>query len=557
MTSELPPGLQAWAPSLGFLDVDTALHIGPLVRRLDALVRRVDATEAPEGEPDGFGGLSRRGDPERMLLSEWLLADEMPLEFMRRAASAELLHLRTVTRRPTGRGRVAVLADVGPDQLGAPRLVQLAALIVLHRRAAARGSELAIGLTSEPPGGWHTGELPELYEAWRRGHAPVPTAGEAFASWTAAADAEDELWVLTGQPVEAGSARLLTIQEAEWGEDGVTGVDVRLRQQRVRLPVPAGKISVRALRGQALRRQGGPARAAAPIGSFSWPLFPSSDRRLVMRGERPEEIVVVTLPQDRTRSGKLRRHRLDAPVVAAASIGRRLVALVRDGEHIRGRTIGKELGYVAQTAFEADAVGLGVPDPGQPDRLEPLLYDRGALLCRLDGQWWRIAFDEEPQALDLITAGPTPVRDLARTVRLGGEHLFDGSTIIGYGVHRGSVRAVAATHGVAWSQDRRWYIRGEGLRPSCVHVDEDRDVLGLWTLGREDDPALVTRSRAGMILRVETESSSTTLTRWSGIAIAHAVHPGQPLLAVQRDEDLVEIADLRDGELLMTVRAAE
>ena len=120
LTSDLPPGLQPWAPSLAFLSVEAALHLGPLVRRIDALVRRHDAHAAAEGEPDGYGDLTRRGHPEQLLLSEWLLADEVPLEFMRRAAARELLHVARATRAPQPRGSVAVLADTGPDQVGRP-----------------------------------------------------------------------------------------------------------------------------------------------------------------------------------------------------------------------------------------------------------------------------------------------------------------------------------------------------------------------------------------------------------------------------------------------------
>ena len=114
VSSELPPALRPWAESLAFLTVEAALHIGPLVRRLDALVRRHDATHAAQGEPDGYGGLTNRGHPERLLLSEWLLAEELPLEFLRRAASRELLHINPTFRTPQPEGRVAVFCDVGP-----------------------------------------------------------------------------------------------------------------------------------------------------------------------------------------------------------------------------------------------------------------------------------------------------------------------------------------------------------------------------------------------------------------------------------------------------------
>jgi hypothetical protein len=557
MTSELPPGLQGWGPSLGFLTVEAALHLGPPVRRLDALIRRLDATEALTGEPDGFGGLSRRGEPERMLLSEWLLADELPMEFMRRAAAAELLHLRPVTRRPHGRGRVAVVADTGPDQLGASRLVQLAALIVLHRRAAARRSELVLGLAGTSPGTWREGDMPRLYEAWRAGHRADLPDPATLPEWLAGAAAGEEVWVLAGPRFAAGAAghpRLLTIREAEWGEAGVTGVDVRLRDQRVRLRVPGGPVSVQALRGAALRRRDtaglvGNVRLGGPM------LFPSNDRRLVLRGERVQELLVATIPASPGREGRVRTHRFSAPVVAAAAAGRRLVALVRDGRAFRVRVVGKPLDDVAEIAFSLPEEDVGPPPLDGSAPLGTLLQYRGGLLWQDGDVWWHLRARRAPERLDLVAAGPSRVVGDPHRLELRGRHLSDNDTLVGYEVDRDALRVRVGTEAVAWSCDRRWYIRGHDVRPSCVIVDEEHEVLGLVTLDRQDDPALVTRSRAGMILRLEAEKSVKTLTRVCGPALDHAVHPLRPLLAIRRDEEHVQVADLNTGEVLATVRA--
>ena len=135
--SGLPASLAPWAESLQALTPELAIALGPMVRRLDELVTAREPSTAEDGMFAGYGGLSRRGRPERMLASQWLLADEVPEEFTRRAAVGELLHLAPEYQSARARGRVVVLADTGPSQAGAGRLVQLACMIVLHRRRLA------------------------------------------------------------------------------------------------------------------------------------------------------------------------------------------------------------------------------------------------------------------------------------------------------------------------------------------------------------------------------------------------------------------------------------
>src|SRR5919197_166509 len=150
--AELPPALAPWAPALSALTPELAVTLGPMVRRLDDMISTYDPDSGGSGPLDGYEGLVWRGPPERLLASKWMLADELPFEFLRRAVTGELLYLAPARRRDRGRGRVVILVDAGPAQLGAARLVQLAALVVLHRRAAARRSELAVGILGEEAG---------------------------------------------------------------------------------------------------------------------------------------------------------------------------------------------------------------------------------------------------------------------------------------------------------------------------------------------------------------------------------------------------------------------
>ena len=83
----LPPALAPWAPFLADFPLDVGAALGLLAQRIAALLGPGgEDGNANEGEVDGYDGLTRRGLPERMLLSDWLLADEAPDEWARRAA---------------------------------------------------------------------------------------------------------------------------------------------------------------------------------------------------------------------------------------------------------------------------------------------------------------------------------------------------------------------------------------------------------------------------------------------------------------------------------------
>jgi hypothetical protein len=147
----LPPSLSAWAGYLKIFPDEVSLALGPIIQRVSMLIGSLHPQlNQSEGEPDGFDGLNRRGTYERLLLSEWMLADELEDEFMRRAVMGEHLFLNRAHSSPTGTRASMALFDAGPSQLGSPRIAHIAALIVLANRADSAGSTFSWGVLQHP-----------------------------------------------------------------------------------------------------------------------------------------------------------------------------------------------------------------------------------------------------------------------------------------------------------------------------------------------------------------------------------------------------------------------
>ena len=88
----LPAPLEPWTLWLNLFPAELVPAVGALLLRLDPLVGKLNtATLARGADPDGLGNIVRRGHYERLLLSEWAIADVEPDEFIRRAGSGELL----------------------------------------------------------------------------------------------------------------------------------------------------------------------------------------------------------------------------------------------------------------------------------------------------------------------------------------------------------------------------------------------------------------------------------------------------------------------------------
>jgi hypothetical protein len=232
---DLPRALMPWASLLSLFPNDLIDALAPLVQRLDLAVGPMRAnSRAGRGEPDGFQGLSRRGNPERLLLSEWLLAEEMPDEFLRRAAMGEQAFLLLAQTAPAGGRRSVVLFDAGPGQIGSPRLAHLVALLVLARRAETAGAGFAWGIAQKP-------DIPLLSVV------SAATIGELLSARTSksvtAHDLEqwhkmvsgtcdvDDFWLVGDMPTGGPSMAVLRVEDV---------FDPAVRQVRVTVCRPTG-----------------------------------------------------------------------------------------------------------------------------------------------------------------------------------------------------------------------------------------------------------------------------------------------------------------------------
>jgi hypothetical protein len=169
-----PHQLSAWQPWLSWFDTDHIAALLPLLRTLDTSVSALCGQQLA-GEPEfaGLEDLRRRGNYQRLLLSEWIYADEVPDEFLRRAAQGEHLFLEPSFRQPKAAQPVYAIFDCGPSQLGAARLIHIALWIVLARRAQNKATEFRF------------------------------QAAQADGDWRVARDVEDLRWLLTQRSFSA------------------------------------------------------------------------------------------------------------------------------------------------------------------------------------------------------------------------------------------------------------------------------------------------------------------------------------------------------------------
>jgi hypothetical protein len=544
MTVHLPAPLAPWTSELSVLDPKFAASLGPLLRVLDDLTARHDHDPADSGILDGYSGITLRGMPERILASEWALADEFPMEFLRRASGGELLYTAPAYQAERKRGRVAVLVDAGPDQLGAGRLVQLAALVVLHRRATGRGGDLMVGTLGDSPGNWSEGDVRRVLRNWltaRRRHDPEPAEVDAWSEGLAAAD---EMWLLTGPRLARrlpGRANMLVSAEAKWDADGATAVRITLDEITRELPLPDRRLSVKALRGAAFHEE---RVVGAPAVGMRFPTFASADPRLLARGDDPDELVSIHVPSKPRQPTKLRRYRFPGPVLAASYLGGRLVGLVAHGGELRAHVIGKNLGRVDRLAKPLHTLKIDIDQA--LDGLQPVYFKNGDLVSRLGDNWWTLTPDTEPcrpAEIVMMAAGgkvdePRSVVRLAAGLKVDGRWLDaprDAHLVLGGGL-------------TAWSEDEvTWTVGG-----SEITVGKGARVLGVQRLN--DVPTLITVSRAGLIVRAVSANRTQTLSKWSG-AEAPFLHPVRPWIAVRRSPLAIDVGDLESGETLLQVRS--
>lgn len=326
-----PRALEPWRKELSLFPDDLALVLGELTARLATVMGPGQKARSHEGAPDGLAGLARRGTYERLLLSEWLLHEELPDEFMRRVVAGEHAFLERAYRQEGATRRVVALFDAGVHQLGAPRIVQLASLLVLAQRAERLGASFEWGILSSDD------ELCGTVTAgavltFLRGRSQRAVSLADVERWESrlAGSATSELWLIGGEGLAASAPRLrasrLSIEEAlDAAEPARVVVTMRPEDGRPRrsatLELPAERACVRLLRdpfGVAPAPRG-PHTGSARIDPTSNIVFSPDGRLLYLRGAGGT-LITVAIPNSKHAVTR-------APGVFAPPEGHRIVAV--------------------------------------------------------------------------------------------------------------------------------------------------------------------------------------------------------------------------------------
>ncbi|MEW5851202.1 MAG: hypothetical protein AB2A00_20610 [Myxococcota bacterium] len=336
---QLPPALAPWTAQLSLFPDVTAVALGRMAQRLALAVGPLNAHDGSgTGEPDGVDGLSQRGSYERLLMSEWLLAQEAPDEFVRRAAVGEHVFLRLARRRPAVARATVALFDAGPEQLGTPRVAQLAALIVLSRRAEAAGATFRWGILQQRETVLQEGLTPanvtDLLHA-RTSSRGTETHLDAWRSRLRALGGVEEMWLVGGEPlarlVEGTRIRHLEIRDVL--DPVARALAVSLRDARtpreVELELPDDETCAQLLRDPFVQRV--PAAVSAPSVSSNL-VFAHNRTRLFARVESSSVVGFRTVPTSGSEGGAPVTYRLpDHGVVMGAGWWRKTVLLVSHG----------------------------------------------------------------------------------------------------------------------------------------------------------------------------------------------------------------------------------
>ncbi|MDY0836074.1 hypothetical protein [Pseudomonas sp. SED1] len=253
---QLPDSLQPWSQWLEWFAPDHLPLFADLLGRLNPLLGPLRGRQqGGVPEPDGLGDLQRRGPYERLLSSEWLLAEEVPDEFLRRAAVGEHMFLAPQYRAREANRLMVVLFDAGPLQLGAARLVHLALLILLARRAAEAGAELRWGILQREPALYELGAASNLKQLLNARTYEVVSEqhGQAWRDWMAEQpQTVGECWLVGQRLPEAVPACCTHRAHVQRSLDGQS-LSFELRAggtRQVKLPMPDERQALQLLKGR-------------------------------------------------------------------------------------------------------------------------------------------------------------------------------------------------------------------------------------------------------------------------------------------------------------------
>jgi hypothetical protein len=378
----LPRQLAPWATQLALFPEDIALALGPLVLQIAALIGDARIDRGHAGMPDGYDGISRRGPYERLLVGEWALLEELPDEFLRRAVSGEHLFLQRAFRQNASARKSLALFDAGIDQLGAPRVLHLAALIVLAQRAERSRAALEWGILQDPAATMHDCVTAVTVRELLAGRSLRGAGSGDIERFIGSTDRRtvSEIWLVGSEPLVAAAPRYqaCALAVSDVLERGaVQRVTVVAsgpglpRPREITLAIPEGPRAVQLLRDPFATAAAAWQGTSIRIDVKSNIVFSPDGRRLHVRGAGGS-LVTVQIPNSPRAKVALPAAFTPPPGESVVAVGqsagkRRTMVLCRRGNEFALRVLSKR----AATAVRIDRYAID-------GRVGSILIDRGA-----------------------------------------------------------------------------------------------------------------------------------------------------------------------------------
>ena len=142
----LPKPFHAWQHWLSRFDENLQPIIADLLLQFNLFIGSISESQCSKQLSSDSSDLQKRGKYEHLLTTEWLIAQEEPDEFIRRAANNEHLFLTPVYEKPKANGVIIALFDCGLLQLGMPRVAHLILMILFDIRAHNLNSQFYWGI---------------------------------------------------------------------------------------------------------------------------------------------------------------------------------------------------------------------------------------------------------------------------------------------------------------------------------------------------------------------------------------------------------------------------
>lgn len=565
--STLHPALRPWEPHLLGLAPAAETTLSAWLPRLAALLGTARRRSGPEhGDPDGYDGFVNRGPLDRLSIEDHAQRELEELEFLRRYASGELRYHRLARRVPAAARRSLVLFDTGPEQLGAARLVHLALLVALARRAQQEGGVLS--WSALPTGGQvNTVSLPDdlVKLAGARSWTTGPWSVEG---WQARIAAIDDLFVVGGDAAAALATGLRgeLLRVTEVGEELI----VQRGARRVALPLPDRGLAASALNAPLGGRA--PSDKSRKIARFQTVprtlLFSPSGGHLFVELVSGA-VAAVRCGAKRSRKGfRPAQCGLDEGerAIAATIYKRHLFVVTRTETELRLHGSGRP-GRVVRTGPWPEPPTDGLrPALVEGSKSGPMVYflDGSDRLHRLDASGYRpfegpvLAFARGPaghrmlmarggeRLVDFQREGPPP-----QTTGVALPEASDGYL----GPLVDSVNGqVSPASTLAFRIDEVWWVQRAGSwqqdRQPAVRVGQvaaDDRVIGAIcapTLGVHEALVVLVDGRRVV---ARTPTSQVTLLTLPVPAINAAVSPATLHLAVARADGVIAVIDLKGG----------